>query len=1324
MVSTTERQEARPSAPYVVGIGASAGGLDALERFFTSVPQRSGMAFVVVQHLSPDFKSLMDELLARRTQLPVHLAEDGIPVEPDHVYLLPPGKAMSIEGGRLRLSDRDKKHELALPIDVFFKSLARDCGERAISVVLSGGGSDGSRGIRDVHRAGGLVAVQDPTTAQFDGMPRAALDTELASFVLAPEDLPGALVEHVRSPHETRRAAGAPPADGFEAVYAMLEREFGIDFTHYKPSTVTRRIERRLQLARIGEIGAYVDRLRKERAELDTLYRDLLIGVTRFFRNDEAFDLLATEVLPEMLARGPRDLPFRVWVPGCATGEEAYSLAILLSELTAGTGGRPFKIFATDVHAGSIEAASRAVYSEEAVANVSRERLDRWFQHRGGAYQVAPDLRQNVVFAVHNVIRDAPFTRVDLISCRNMLIYLQPAVQEKVLGLFHFALGRGGVLFLGPSESPGVLTDELEPIDRHWRIYRKRGDARLASDTRFRGPSVEARRSPSFGTTPARHSLAQLLSTYDVLLDERMPPSLLVDESGELLHSFAGASRYLRLKDGRQDLEVLDIIDGELRMVVVGGLQRAKREASPVMFRGVRIPIDGVPVVHDVSVRRVRDRHGGGRHVLITITPSEADASTGAQRVDGTEVELDQVSRERMADLERELSYTKENLQAAIEELETGNEELQATNEELIASNEELQSTNEELQSVNEELYTVNAEYQRKIQELTELTNDVDNLLSSTDVGAVFLDRELRIRKFTPQIAESFTLLPRDVGRSIETFTHRLDYPELNEAIRRVLATGTPIERQVGTKGGRTYFLRVLPYRANGSIEGVVVTIIDISSLKAAEDALFQARHLLDSLLASTPDAIYFKSDAGRFIRVNAPMAARLGLDHGAGALDQADLEVLRTGVAQEYRLERRAPDGEGVEGWDLATRLPLRDREGHVVGVIGVLRDVTEQKHAEERIHDAVRRRDEFLAMLSHELRNPLGALVNATAILTSGKDAAERRPHLLRLVERQSRQMARLLDDLLEVGRVTQSKIELRRRIVDVRELVHDAADAVRGAMESRRHELVVSVPDEPLYVDGDPARLHQIQVNLLHNAAKYTPPGGHVRLEARAEDGCVVLRVRDDGMGIPRHMIEHVFDLFVQSERTLERADGGLGVGLTLVRSLVTMHGGSVEAHSDGEGRGAEIVIRLPRAEAPGRSDPDRARGPRTGASVRGMSVVIVEDNAESRETLCALLEAESVTCRTAAHGEEGFALVREVAPDVAILDVGLPGIDGFELARRLRADPSLASVRLVALTGYGQESDRSRAREVGFDAHLVKPVEPAHLLEVMAELRPRG
>jgi len=1309
---------------FIVGIGASAGGLEALEAFFEQVPIDSGMAFVVVQHLSPDFKSLMDEILSRRTKLPVHLVNDGVQVERDRVYLIPAKKEMIISQGRLLLSDRGREQELSLPIDVFFRSLAQDCEGRAVAVVLSGGGSDGSRGICDVHEAGGLVLIQDPESAQFDGMPRTARDAGVADAIMPPQEMPKFLLAHAAGAGSRRSEVVRSGDQGMSAVYRMLEREFGIDFTHYKPSTVTRRIERRLQLSRIDNIETYVKRLREEREELDVLYRDLLIGVTRFFRNDEAFRLMEERILPELWQTLPADQPLRVWVAGCATGEEVYSLAILLHELGQKLGERPVKIFATDVHRGSLDVATRGLYDEQAVAGVSSERLERYFLRRGQSYQVTPEIRQMVVFAAHNVIKDAPFTRVHFVSCRNMLIYLQPAVQQRVLSLFHFSLNLGGVMFLGPSESPGALARDFETVDKHWRIYKKTSDSRVSVDTRPQLSARNTRNQPpsstrSLPSSSNRYSVPQLLGVYDSLLGEVMPPSLLVNDAAELVHVFGGASKFLRLHDGRQGLSVLELVDGELKTVLTSMLQRALKLSTPLSSRGVHVLDGAASGNYDITVRPVRNRPDGAPHALISFELNELDS----ERVAPTELSLAEVSREQLSALEAELKYTKENLQSATEELETSNEELQAANEELLASNEELQSTNEELQSVNEELYSVNAEYQRKISDLTELANDMENLLASTDIGTVFLDAQLRIRNFTSRAAEIFNLLPHDIGRPIENLTHSMDYPELAADFRSVLETGRPVEKELRHGAQDAFFTRILPYRAKGTIDGVVLTLIDVTGLKSAEDALFHERYLLNSLLSSVPDAIYFKDARGRFIRANHALAARLGLqdpreavgktgfelpgyEHALSAHQQDDL-VLRSGVAQHYQLERRE-GGDGQDAWDLVTRLPLSDADGGVVGIIGIFRDVTEQKNNQQKIHEAVVRRDQFLAMLSHELRNPLGAIVAATQLLQDGA-SVDRRQRLLDVLTRQSQQMSRLLDDLLEASRVTQDKIELRKQTLDMRPIVREAVEAAREQLQARQIELRAEIDAEPLMVDCDPARLLQIQANLLSNAAKYTPVGGHVELSARRVDQEVVLRVKDDGVGIPQDMLGDVFELFVQSKRTLDRSEGGLGVGLTLVRGLVERHGGRVHAHSDGIGKGSEFSVYLPISATPPAALPLEQEENMSNRSQSPLRIVIVEDNDDSRMMLCELLELSGFECHSAADGKLGVEMIGEVKPDVALVDIGLPGLDGLEVARLLRQDPLHDELLLIALTGYGQREDREAARRAGFDTHLVKPVD---------------
>lgn len=1218
-----ERERPADSEPFfVVGIGASAGGLEALEQFFEHVPEDSRLCFVVVQHLSPDFKSMMDELLARRTQIPIVRVEDGIELRPNAIFLMPPRKEMIQSAGRLFLTDKDPSQGFALPIDRFLRSLAQDFGSRSIGVILSGTGSDGSRGIRDIHEAGGLVVAQSEESAKFDGMPRSARETGLVDLVLPAADMPDAILKLARMRRNPDGVGGDEPTVpevGLQAIFRMLRAEYGIDFSQYKPSTVTRRVERRLLLNQSMDVEQYVELLSESSAELNQLYKDLLIGVTQFFRDREAFHRLAADELPRLLSSVSDDQEFRVWVAGCATGEEAYSLAILIHEQLATMNRHPtVRIFATDAHRASLDLASAGVYTEESMSAVSPQRREQFFVRKGDGYQVVPHIRKMIVFAPHDLLKDAPFTRLDLVSCRNMLIYLQPSAQKKVLSLFHFGLKAGGVLFLGPSESPGDLSDEFEPVDDHWKLYRKRRDVRLRPDFRLllpSGPPPRPRINMQFASNAAASDRMQQ-AVYDRLLEEHMPPSFLINDRKELVHSFGQAGKYLRVKDGRATTQLLDMVDSELKMILLGALARAEKQLVPVVFTGIRVPAeDGGDTLTRLTVKPLHDRISGLTSYLILLE----DMGLPAPPRDEAAIDMRAASREQVLALEQELGHTRENLQAMIEEQESSNEELQATNEELVASNEQLQSTNEELHSVNEELYTVNAEYQHKIEELTQVTADLENLLLATDVGILFLDRNLCIRRFTPRVAKLFNLLPQDIGRSINNFTNSLNEP-LIEPLQEVLRTGRAIEREIRDRDGNCYFLRILSYRISAAaLDGVVLSLIDISPLKLAESNLQQA-----------------------------------------------------------------------------------------------------------------IRNRDHFLAMLSHELRNPLGAILNAAQLLdqTIALDD-ERRHAACQVVRRQSEQMRLLLDDLLDVSRVTQNKIVLRRQNCSLAEVIAEAMDTVQPIVGSREQWLEASGLESALRVDGDPARLQQVIINLLKNASKYSPSGSPIAVRLRQENGQAVVQVKDNGVGIASDMLDRVFDLFVQSDATLDRADGGMGVGLTLVKAIVELHGGTVTATSAGPNQGSEFTVRLPLvanvATLAKSVDPMR-QSPHALANVaakgitgpRCFRIAIVEDNTDSRTTLQSLLQLDGHEVRAAADGPQGIELISNWQPEVALIDIGLPGVDGFEVAQSVRTNHNGAKPYLIALTGYGFPSDREKALTAGFDAHLVKPLKRAELNSLLAGL----
>jgi two-component system CheB/CheR fusion protein len=658
--------------------------------------------------------------------------------------------------------------------------------------------------------------------------------------------------------------------------------------------------------------------------------------------------------------------------------------------------------------------------------------------------------------------------------------------------------------------------------------------------------------------------------------------------------------------------------------------------------------------------------------------------------------------------------------------METTNEELQATNEELVASNEELQSTNEELHSVNEELYTVNAEHQRKIAELTELTDDMDNLLRSTEVGTIFLDRDLNIRKFTPQMSRTFSILNQDVGRPLGAFSHNIQHDSLCDDVRRVLDTDVPYEKDVQDRNGHWFLLRILPYRSKDQLGGVVLTLIDIDSLKRSEEELRR----MSKVFRDGADPIIIEDLEGRIVELNAEAERVYGWSREALLGEPVTKLIPDDGQGEAMDLRRVCREQESVRNVEtfrrdqsgavhpvLLTLSLLTDEDGKPAGIATIAKDIRARKAAEEEAHNAVQRRDEFLAMLSHELRNPLGATLNAAKIL----ETPNRDPEIIReasqVIRRQTIQMARLLDDLLDVSRVTQGKIDIRMEVVDLTQLVHDAIEAVQFEVEHRNHTVAVNVSSEPICVEGDPSRLLQIQQNLLMNAAKYTPRGGHITFSICREGSDAVICVQDNGQGIPSNLLASVFDLFVQGENSLDRSNGGMGVGLSLVKLLVSLHGGSVTARSEGIGKGSEFIARIPLTDR----EPTAADDPREDPPKKCCRVVVVEDNNDSRRMIEELLRMEGHEVSVAEDGLSGYLAIANHTPDVALVDIGLPQMDGYQLARRVRAELNSQPIRLVALTGYGRAEDHQRVIDAGFDEHLVKPVAPDALSRVLRKPR---
>ncbi len=821
---TAHPTDSHNSPVLTVGVGASAGGLEALSLFFNKMPASSGCAFVVIQHLSPEHRSVMDELLARHTSMPVHVATENVTLLANTIYLIPPRKNLTLSNGALHLLEPQRERGINLPIDLFFDSLATDAGNRSVAIILSGTGSDGSRGIRRIKEEGGLVLVQTPKSAQFDGMPRSAMHTELSDYTLEPAELATFLGEYAQHPivHGAEPSMQVELDDTGEAladIFRLLAAETNIDFSYYKPATIARRMERRMGINRLHDLDAYRGLLENSSREVRTLGRELLINVTRFFRDEKAFGFLEQHVFPELIAKANDNRDIRIWVAGCSTGEEAYSIAILLDEAFNNAGlPRRFKIFATDVDASALADATPGHYTSLIERDVTPTRLKRYFKALDEGYVLRSEIRQSIVFAEHNMISDPPFSNIDLVCCRNVLIYFQHAIQQKVISTFHFALRQDGCAFFGRSESIGELDAFFEPVQRAYRIFRKRGDnAALltAANARSGSRTLATSLPPVDGLLKSYRSGSKNQDLEDIrelLLSEYLTPSLIVDEHGNALHVFGDAGRYLtRFPHGKVTNRVHDILPRELAVTVSTAMSRARKERTAVEYTNICVTLNDIAERTDLHVRYLEGGDDGGRFLII-LKPHVHKGSEVSLPEDNTSLIDDQ----RLRDLETQLQQEQEGRQRTNEELETTNEELQSTNEELVSANEELQSTNEELQSVNEELFTVNTEYQEKIVELSQTGDDLEKLMTFTSIGLVFLDGDCKVRKFSKRATRYFRLLPSDIGRPLHYVANVFAHDALADDIAEVMALDEPSSRRLNTVDGRALELVFIPHHRSG----------------------------------------------------------------------------------------------------------------------------------------------------------------------------------------------------------------------------------------------------------------------------------------------------------------------------------------------------------------------------------------------------------------------------------------------------------------------------------------------------------------------------
>jgi two-component system CheB/CheR fusion protein len=1267
---------ARSSTAFpIVGVGASAGGLEAFTHLLSHLPADSGMAFVLIQHLDPSHKSFLSEALGKATRMRVSQVLHDELVEPDHIYVIPPDADVSIQAGRLMLLARtDESVKPHLPIDSFFAALAAERGSHAIGVVLSGTASDGTEGLKAIKAEGGITLVQDPKTAKFQGMPQSAVDAVVVDYALPLPALAEELIRLSRHPYIVAPAPAVqewPPGGeqeeptGTESpgpetaidettlkIMAVVKNQTGVDFSEYKSPTFDRRLARRMALRRIDGQQNYLGLLKTDPDEVNALCEDALIHVSSFFRDPEVFEALRLRVFPEILKHKAEGAPIRIWVAGCSTGEEVYSIALTLLDLLGDSSQpHPIQLFGSDVSEAAIRVARAGRYADGAMRGVSDDQRRRYFTKVDSGLRINKTVRDLCVFVRHDLARDPPFSKIDLLSCRNVLIYFDQELQRRIVPTFHYGLNQPGFLLLGLSEHIAGFGQLFFPFDKSAKIFSR---SLSASNLRF-APRADLHAAQTRVKTTETDGLrrgGEVGKHLDNLLLARYaPPGVLINERMEILQFRGQTGAFLQSAPGEPQTNVVKMARGGLLAKLRSTLARAKADRAPVRTAGVEIDQDGVTRKCDLVVLPFAGLPDVKERLFVVLFEDAAASPGGKSKrraAAGTRGKpLSAKDARRIPMLEHELSATTEYLHSLMKEHSRTNDDLGSVNEELISGNEELQSLNEELetakeelQSTNEELTTVNDELHTRNQEVGQINTDLVNLLETVDIPIVILDKERHIRRYTPKARKVMNLLPTDVGRLFSDIKPNIDVPDMDHQIGDALSTCEARESDVQDRAGRWYRLQIRPFkRADGEVDGVIVSLFDIDSLK---------HHL-------------------------------------------------------------------------------------------------SEAHEAKEEAERADRAKDEFLAVLSHELRTPLSALLMHTQLLRQGGAINEKQDAACNAIERSTKMQAKLIDDLLDVSRIVTGKMRVDLQSVDLVAVVRATVESVGALAAKKSIELKVSLDESLGPVSADRTRLEQVVCNLLINAIKFTPKGGHVDVLLEGAGGLAHLKISDTGMGIDPSFLPRIFNRLTQKDSSTTRTHDGLGLGLAIVRHLVDAHGGTVRAESPGPGRGATFHVTLPLlsavparsiespAEAPGLA-PGQARetmsspagGATTPGRLAGQRILVLEDDESIRRALAEMLALSGAIVRTAESASAGMDVFRQFHPHALLCDIAMPVEDGYEFIRRIRTLSAAngGQTPALALTALAGERNRERALSEGFQMYLVKPVELGDLANAMATVLDGG
>ena len=1327
----------------VVGIGASAGGLQAIQELFHNLPSDTGMAFVIIQHLSPDFKSLMPELLAKHTEMKIFTAKDKQVIKPNCIYLNQRSKNLYIKGNELRLINKGPKQTLNLPIDIFFHSLGEEHGDQSIGIILSGTGSDGSRGIKTIKEAGGLVFAQTPKSAQFDGMPNSAIETKLCDLILPPKELGSTLASLPKSNVLKDLNLDKQTEDVvFQKILIEVQRNSGIDFTHYKRNTLLRRLEKRMGVNQVEKLFDYYTLMKSNKDECEILKQDFLIGVTRFFRDDEAFEILRDKIIPELFAKHSVDHPIRIWVPGCSTGEEVYSIAMLLEDyIRTNNITKSYKIFATDVDNHALTTASTGDYNINVASEIKPEFIDKYFIKTGNRIRINKRIRERIVFSTHDVTKDSPFIRMDLISCRNLLIYFNTQTQARVINSFNFSLNKKGYLFLGSSESLGAASKHFTTIHNKWKFFQlitKSHGARNPSSLNISitSPATHFRNNLdrfSFKDPPNKPEV--VFNNY--LAKRFSPTSIFVDKKFNIIYIKGKIDDKLKIQEGVFQSNLLKLVDNQLATIIRNGIRRINKEAKDIVFKNVLINNADVSYRFDIGLHKIDDFEDGPDLYLIHFD-NERDLG---EEIDAKDIPIDEISKQRFENLEYELKETKSELQNVVEELETSNEELQSSNEELMASNEELQSTNEELQSVNEELITVNYELQDKNKELLALSNDEINLLNSIELGILFLDENFKIRKFTPSLSNFFNLNDTDVGRPITNFAS--DFSRelplfVTESAKKVLQNLVPIEKEIIGEDNRIIFVRVIPFITfDKKIDGIVITFVDITKAKEVENELLKQKLFSSGIAETSPFGIYIydiKTGTNKFtnsqyheiLGYSPKDLAKLTSKEFSNFFHEEDqekvsnhLQRLSTGQTESEEIEYLFKHKKGHWVWCYSIdKVFEKDSKGKPTSLIGSFIDISERKALEMKLKRAVKKgkianiyKDQFLSNMSHEIRTPLNGILGFSKLLENPDLDEKSRTKYVKIIDRSSNRLIALIDDILDSAKIEAGELRIEQNEVLIYNLFSELKlnfDQLKKDQNKDNINIEINVPKtlREKAIITDELRLTQILSNLIGNSLKFSNRGT-INIGCRKNKEFISFYVEDEGIGIPKEKQELIFERFGQGPGVDGKFDG-TGLGLSIAKGLVELMDGTIKINSV-VGKGTKITFDLPLQYEGTIKSKSKENSIVKENSVNGLydtSILVADDDHLNIEYYKMILKKFN-NVDFVMDGSDAVKKYKERGSyDIVLMDIRMPIMDGKQAAQEiLKIDPN---AKVLAQTAFSTDSEIDSLKTFGFVDIMVKPI----------------